>query len=69
MVWQYATRCEIEVVDVAAEGHHRPSLDALRAQEEDGTFRFRPSTAFHALGLDLTAAEVAEACTRRRLLL
>lgn len=61
-VWQHLGHAVLEVVDVAAEGHHRPSLAALA---DAAAAAASTAAAYHAVGVDLPAEEVARACMRR----
>ncbi|KAH8070048.1 hypothetical protein JL721_5269 [Aureococcus anophagefferens] len=64
-VWQHAHHVVVELVDVSAEGHHRPSLEALHAADAgaETTFAERGS-AYHAVGVDLSFHDVGKACMR-----
>ncbi|KAH8071817.1 hypothetical protein JL720_11318 [Aureococcus anophagefferens] len=64
-VWQHAHHVVVELVSVSAEGHHRPSLEALHAADAgaETTFAERGS-AYHAVGVDLSFHDVGKACMR-----
>ncbi|KAH8062057.1 hypothetical protein JL721_8778 [Aureococcus anophagefferens] len=61
----HAHHAVAELADVSAEGHHRPSLEALHAADAgaETTFAERGS-AYHAVGVDLSFHDVGKACMR-----